>query len=579
MLGGSSAAFIAACGGSSTVTSVVPDGSEAAEPVSAFFGGTAVSFPQSVWTGDPSDTSVVVSTRAFPRRNAPLRVSVDLELAMDETFETILRTETLQGFREAGFNYRDRPGDYIVRTVLNDLEPGQLYYYRFKSSDDFFSPVGRFRTLPAENDGGQPIKFIHMSCANEPPYPVAGAIGIEIPNLDPDFVVFNGDTVYADAFWLGLQPEPNLEFYRGLYRQQRDPSYTGFGFTDLFPYAPFISNWDDHEVNNDYAGRGGRLDIQPDFTNVNQLKRLGYQSFLEYTPVRPTFSDNPGVPSLTRVFRTTRAGANLELFTLDLRQYRDLPGGIIATAPLIPALPPGFTPEEVALRIEETLEGRLRVGEILQLGLFGGPEAAAALRRPRTIMGAQQKGWFLNALRSSTAVFKVIVSELIFSENYALPWDRWEGFALEREEVISFIEQNNIRNVIVISGDQHAGQISLVNPTPDNQIPSNPIWEVGTGPTGQSTLARSVDEIGALLGIPDGSLVYYDLVNFFAAPVELGGKPGSTRNSLRFYEINEPNFTTVQVDGGRFLAQIKDRFGSVVTDPLGRRGEIEIFAS
>ncbi len=578
IFGGTSAAFVAACGGGSNVSSIAPVAPDAAESESvaaAFTRAPAVTFPQSVCTGDPTATSVVVWTRAVPIKRNLATVTVTLEVANDPSFKSMARSLTLNGFRVAGFNYRDRPGDYVVRTVLENLASGQQYYFRFRSPDGTLSPVGRFRTMPTT---GRTIRFLHMSCANEPPYPIAGALGAEVPSLNPDFVLFNGDTVYADAFWLGAQPEPNLEFYRNLYRQQRDPSYTGAGFLDLFENAPFISNWDDHEVNDDYAGRGFLGAIQPSGVDVTDLQGFGYQSFFEYTPVQPRFSDDGGVPTQTRLFRRLPISPDLELFVLDLRQYRDLQGGIIGLAPIIAALPPGFTQEEI-IQIVEDRTG-VEITPLLQLALLGTPEFAQQyLNSTRTILGAPQKNWLLNALRDSTATFKVIVSELVFTENYALPYDRWEGYPQDRRDVINFVESNNIRNVIVLSGDQHAGQISLVNPTIDNQIPANPIWEIGTGPTGQSTLARSVDSIGASIGFPMGSDLYYELVNYLVAPTQFGGKPGATRNSHLFYTINDPNYIAVEVSGGRFVAQIKNSSGSVAIDPLGRRGEIEIFAS
>jgi alkaline phosphatase D len=159
-------------------------------------------------------------------------VAVTLQVAENSEFNPILQQVPLTARRVAGRNYRTEPGDYIVRTVVTGLRPAQRYFYRFVS-EGFTSPVGQFRTLPAPGDG-RPIRFLHISCANEPPFPIGAALLAEVNRGDIDFIAFNGDTVYADRFWLGLDPIPTLEFYRSLYRDQRDPKYAGPEFAQLF---------------------------------------------------------------------------------------------------------------------------------------------------------------------------------------------------------------------------------------------------------------------------------------------------------------------------------------------------------
>ncbi|MDX2273042.1 MAG: alkaline phosphatase D family protein [Cyanobacteriota bacterium] len=561
---GGAALFLAACGGGSQVNSVLPESDLSTQESTNLLVSNRI-FPQGVWSGDPTTEGAVLSTRALPNGTDLVSVNVRLEVADNEGFEPIAQQYTLTAYATAGFDYRQRPGDYIARQVVTGLNPSQRYFFRFVASLGQTSPVGSFKTLPSQGEASL-VNFIHMSCANQPPYPVASALADELQNLDPAFVIFNGDTVYADAFWQGGQPESNIEFYRNLYRQQRDASYTGPGFPDLFLRTSFISNWDDHEVINDYSGRSVLLPAaQPGIplpSNISDLQALGYQAFLEYTPVRPTFEDDPGVDPLTRVFRQTRVGADLEIFTLDLRQYRDLPGGLAGQAPLFPILPPGVDPQ--------ALSAELGLTRTASLALFGLKRTELPLRQvPRRLLGSAQKQWLKSNLLASNATFKIIVSEFIFSESYAQPYDRWEGYWLERQEILNFIEDNGIRNVVILSGDQHAGQISLINPDS-----SNPIWEVDTGPVGRSTLAAGIKELGESLGILNADVVYYEIINQFTAPVEFGGIPGSTNNTLRFYEIDNPNYCTVEVNGSSLRIQLKNSSGGVLTDPLGRVGEL-----
>ena len=73
-----------------------------------------------------------------------------------------------------------------------------------------------------------------------------------------------------------------------------------------------------------------------------------------------------------------------------------------------------------------------------------------------SMLGAYQKAWLLKKLKSSKATFKVIAS--------SVPWakdtkpgsdDTWDGFPNEREEIFSFIEENKIDGVVLISADRH----------------------------------------------------------------------------------------------------------------------------
>lgn len=73
-----------------------------------------------------------------------------------------------------------------------------------------------------------------------------------------------------------------------------------------------------------------------------------------------------------------------------------------------------------------------------------------------TMLGEVQKEWLFRKLKQSGATFKVIASPV--------PWaygtkpgsdDPWQGFKDEREEILSFIEENEIEGVILISADRH----------------------------------------------------------------------------------------------------------------------------
>jgi len=73
-----------------------------------------------------------------------------------------------------------------------------------------------------------------------------------------------------------------------------------------------------------------------------------------------------------------------------------------------------------------------------------------------SMLGEYQKTWLKEKLKTSSATFKVIAS--------SVPWakgtkpgsdDTWDGFANERAEIFSFIVENKIEGVLLISADRH----------------------------------------------------------------------------------------------------------------------------
>jgi alkaline phosphatase D len=73
-----------------------------------------------------------------------------------------------------------------------------------------------------------------------------------------------------------------------------------------------------------------------------------------------------------------------------------------------------------------------------------------------TMIGPCQKKWLLDGLLGSKGTFKVIASSVPWAMN-TKPGskDTWDGFPEEREEIFSFIEENSIGGVVLLSADRH----------------------------------------------------------------------------------------------------------------------------
>lgn len=100
----------------------------------------------------------------------------------------------------------------VGKVVVTGLTPRTKYNYFFRTlgPNPDVSEIASFKTLPEPDVDSfcEPLMFLHISCANEPPYPVSNTLEIESENAN--FLLFNGDTVYADAFWLEIESQANL---------------------------------------------------------------------------------------------------------------------------------------------------------------------------------------------------------------------------------------------------------------------------------------------------------------------------------------------------------------------------------
>lgn len=86
-----------------------------------------------------------------------------------------------------------------------------------------------------------------------------------------------------------------------------------------------------------------------------------------------------------------------------------------------------------------------------------------------TVLGEQQKYWLLESLRSSLATYKFVsiggqfLSDAKVFENYA-------NFEAERQEIINYIDENNIKGVIFLTGDRHHSELTRMKTAKGNVI-------------------------------------------------------------------------------------------------------------
>ena len=434
-------------------SSIAPGGGEAtaaaaSTDVPAPAGATAA-FTDGVASGDVTASSAVLWTRA----EGGDRLSV--EIATEASFADA-RTE-----RAATSAARD----FTVKQRVDGLSPGTRYYYRFRAGEAV-SATGMFVTA-LEATASVAFRFVFSgdSDGTRAPDGTPAFNNFEVLDAaaaeDPAFFLYFGDTIYGDR-----QPAATtLDGYRAKYRVNR-----GYpALTNILARTSTYNTWDDHEVANDFDG------ATADRTRVE----AGRQAFREYMPI-----DDSGGDTAT-MYRTFRWGRDVELFALDERSFR--------SADVSAACSAGGTPDPLPGAAAPGVPDALRGGR----GLLGLPaevpvECLAALDDPsRTMLGAAQKEFLKTRLRASDATWKVIVNEVPMQQLLALPYDRWEGYAAERREILSFIRDNGIRNVVFLTTDLHGNIFGPVRMDVFND-PAPVAYEAVVGPIATSTLKRSI---------------------------------------------------------------------------------------
>ena len=166
----------------------------------------------------------------------------------------------------------------------------------------------------------------------------------------------------------------------------------------------------------------------------------GVRAFRDYSPV--AYSPDLGL------YRSVRWGRHLELFFLDQRSFRSGKATAACGNDLAPTAPQAV--REAFAALAPGLRNPVP------------PACLAAINDPsRTMLGARQYEVFTNAIKASKATWKVVVNQVPIQQYYALPYDRWEGYAAERERLLRFLQQNT-KNVVFLTTDTHANLINEV---------------------------------------------------------------------------------------------------------------------
>jgi alkaline phosphatase D len=468
-----------------------------------------------------------------------------VEVAEDEHFSRVIASAEVP---------TSEVSDWTCRVLVGGLKPARIYWYRFTDSNGYGSRVGRTITAPADDDN-RPVRFAFVSCqnANHGAQNAYRRMIFEDERAAEEdrlgFVLHLGDFIYEIVWYPEDRPQgmygrrlrdivhyehgekiadchipTDVGDYRAIYRNYlHDPD-----LQDARARWPFVCMWDNHE----FSWMGWQS-LQ-DFGGVNHPRQTrkvaANQAFFEYQPAKlfkpsgpslaefnpPKLVDAPitqfdehglgqepnnlaAIHSL-KGYRALRWGHNMELIVTDQRSYRSEEPTYRPEAKAFMSDDfPGFMPEEVLDILDA---GKFYSNGHPPSTITYGAKEIANFRKDQpstTILGAEQKAWFLERLQKSKATWKIwgdTVATLDMRADPqnlpAGPTNRWPGTGyagfdagtgagdhstayVERGAIYDFVQDNGITGFATVAGDRHSFWAGLAA----KGLPPKPFEPVG----------------------------------------------------------------------------------------------------
>ena len=475
-------------------------------------------YPEGVASADPDPTSVILWTR---RPFDGGRQLLTVEVAEDEAFRRVVAHAPAPV---------SAASDWTTRVLVGGLKPARTYWYRFTDARGNGSRVGRTRTAPRPDDP-RPVNFAFVSCqdVNEGKLNAYRRMIFEDERARPedqlDFVLHLGDFIYEvveypdevksrydrTIYDVGRLPDGGkfsnfhypltLDGYRVIYKGYlADPD-----LQDARARWPFVNIWDNHEFS--WQGRQSIQQAGGDPQPGQTIKVAANQAWFEYIPARvkpPSGSlDAFGTVPVKNVaidkwdanglglepnnlaairsliaYRTLRYGKHLDLIITDQHSFfGEDPTDAQGVGDIYDPKFAGMFSEEamIALDYGAAYNGGNPPAELHFRDVkIANPRKDKA---PRTILGAEQKAWFKDQLRKSTATWKIwgnslgaldqrsdpqnlpagMVEKPWPADTYAMQNSSDYGAAYaERTEIYDLVRDAKITGFAIVSGDRHS---------------------------------------------------------------------------------------------------------------------------
>ncbi|MES2949691.1 MAG: alkaline phosphatase D family protein [Pseudomonadota bacterium] len=393
-------------------------------------------FQLGVASGSPTQDSVVLWTRLLQSglldgsALAPKAIPVRWEVAHDARFTRLVQSGQVQALPELA---------HAVHVEVAGLQADRWYFYRFRAGAAV-SATGRTRTFPAPGADVARLRLAYASCQRWE----HGSFSAYRHMLaeDLDVVLFLGDYIYEYPTSAKAIRVPTggwvttLDDYRARYALHRGDA----DLQAMHAACPWLVTWDDHEVQNDYAGMHAG-DSGPPVANFLARRAAAYQAYYEHMPLRTSVLTQSlkGLASGAemRIYGQVPFGKLATLYWLDDRQYRD---------------------PQVC-----TADGKAGSGAL-------NPAQCTAWNDPgRSLLGTAQEQWLDQALAQGSGGWNVIAQQTLFGTRDVKPgagqtlWnDGWDGYPAARQRLTASLQRHAVANPVVLGGDVHENWVGHV---------------------------------------------------------------------------------------------------------------------
>lgn len=304
---------------------------------------------------------------------------------------------------------------FTTNLILTDLNSNTEYNYRVEFEDGNYSKWFSFKTFPAQ---GKPGKFSVVFASGMREKYSTPYVYENITKISPTFVALLGDQMYSDydgnlnklEEYLANDSLRKKKIAEGEVMLKEKSVLEAFrgkyqrtfikSFQTMSSNIPIMAIWDDHDMGQDNND------------GTYRYKEIAKKVFKETYPAYPFEVKNGGL-----YYKFTIA--NVDVFVLDTRWYR---------SPM------------------QNADGKDKI-----------------------MLGEKQLLWLLNGLKQSTSPFKIVFSSCSMNDyggdtsSDRPGYDSWMGYKFARNKVLSFIKENKITGVVVLSADQHYPSAHILN--------------------------------------------------------------------------------------------------------------------
>jgi uncharacterized protein YjiK/phosphodiesterase/alkaline phosphatase D-like protein len=516
-----------------------------------------------VAAGDATSNDAILWTRTFdPITNKGVNSNLTAQVSTDANFGSIAFSYKILARTDA----LDHDG--TIKIDATGLASGTKYYYRFLNTTGEFSQVGTFKTAPSTT-AKTAVRFGFSGDYDGQMRPYSSTA--DFGKLNLDFFGNVGDTIYetastgspaaADA---AKDPAQALIDYHRKYLENLQPVNPG-GFASLQTFFASQGNYtqlDNHELGNKQLINGGApgllatnagngtnntaYDVNKTGTFINQnagFKSL-IQAYTDYQPIKEKLlvaPDDARSNGTQQLYNSQQWGQNVLYINTDTRSYRDV---------------------------------RLKTTDAAGAITTTDDTGARADNPDRTLLGKTQLAWLkqnlLDAQKNGTAWKFVAIADPIdqigaigSGVDGGKSWIG--GYRAERNDLLKFIADNGIKNVIFLSCDDHQNRINeltyldnINDPTSIKVLPGAiSVVDGPIGATGPDTITdHSFANVKALADKLAAKQVT-DKVNPIGLDPNYAGlknvyregdpNADTTRQAIDFYSPDTFNYTTFDV--------------------------------